>query len=499
MRVGYMPTVRMQAPAPAVQGPELRTLSLQREANAVALSPDGRRAAVGFQDHSLQLWDLEAGLLLHVLRGHKYWVNDVDYSRDGSLIASASADKTIKVWHASTATCKVTLQGHLLSVSAVAFAGDRRRLASGSWDKTVCIWDIEEASCVQTLTGHTDWVHSVAWAPGGHQVASASSDHSIRIWDVVTGAADSVLVGHLQTVSCVSFSANGIFLASGSLDGTVRVWNLREGALAARLTQETDGSSVHAVTFSPDGELLIVGCADRSVKVWNLCTSELIQSLCGHEDAVQSVAASADGRAVSCSHDKTLRVWRLPRPRVVVKQAAVSSAPLRSTCPTPPLRLAPRMQDLQEQLLSSQRRNKQLREQLSQAQSEVTRYQSGGDNLAEGATEEPAARVPETPPKLKLPTSPAGSAKRFVAPSPLAAPPCWGMLPTTIAGSGACAAEHRPGPIPIISRPAGSSAPAPAVARPLPVAPVPLLSEPVVQTQPFLSSGVLQGHSRIAK
>lgn len=374
--VGYMPVVRTAAPVPAPQGAEICSLRLQREANAVALSPDGRRAVVGFQDHTLQIWDLDARLLLHVLRGHKYWVNDVDYSRDGTWIASASADKSIKVWQASTGACKATLQGHLLSVSAVAFAGDRRRLASGSWDKTVCIWDTEETSPVQTLTGHTDWVHSVAWSPGGHHVASASSDHSVRVWDVFAGTVDCVLVGHLQTVSSVSFAANGVYLASGSLDGTVRVWNLKEGALAARLTQDTDGSSVHSVTFSAEGEMIVVACADRSIKVWSLSTSEQLTSLNGHEDPVQCVATTSDGRAVSCSHDKTMRVWRLPRPVAILTKAPPALVPrvaMLSPGRGAVTRLSPRMQDLQAQLKESERRNQQLKAHLSEAQSEASR------------------------------------------------------------------------------------------------------------------------------
>lgn len=511
--VGYMPVVRTAAPVPAPQGAEICSLRLQREANAVALSPDGRRAVVGFQDHTLQIWDLDARLLLHVLRGHKYWVNDVDYSRDGTWIASASADKSIKVWQASTGACKATLQGHLLSVSAVAFAGDRRRLASGSWDKTVCIWDTEETSPVQTLTGHTDWVHSVAWSPGGHHVASASSDHSVRVWDVFAGTVDCVLVGHLQTVSSVSFAANGVYLASGSLDGTVRVWNLKEGALAARLTQDTDGSSVHSVTFSAEGEMIVVACADRSIKVWSLSTSEQLTSLNGHEDPVQCVATTSDGRAVSCSHDKTMRVWRLPRPVAILTKAPPALVPrvaMLSPGRGAVTRLSPRMQDLQAQLKESERRNQQLKAHLSEAQSEasrgdlsrseVSRLQSGGDNVAEGATEDPAARVPETPPKLKLPTSPAGSAKRMSAAPPTAAataaaPQCWSMLPTTMAGSGAPTTDARVKPIPVISCPAGSAMSG-ACGGALQPGTVKMISEPVVQPPSLLSSGYLYGRPR---
>ena len=453
------PQIRYMRPVSPCQGPgkELCVLRLQREANAVALAPDGRRAAVGLQDHSLQIWDLEARLLLHVLRGHKYWVNDVTFSRDGALLASASADKSIKVWQHSTATCKVTLQGHMLSVSAVAFSGDRRRLASGSWDKTVCVWDVETASCVQKLSGHTDWVHSVSWAPGGHHVASASSDHSVRVWDILSGSVQSVLVGHLQTVTCVVYSSSGAYLASGSLDGTVRVWNLQEGSLVARLQQEQE-SSVHTVAFSPDGQYIVVGCGDKSVKVWSFF--EQLQSFSGHEDTVQSVAATADGRAVSCSHDKTLRVWRLPRQPFRISQVPVVSAPVYMAPPVPRSATSlsrgqgDRMEEFQERLKNAQALHKQMRDQLENDQLEpevaVERLEVGEDDVDGSCIEEPAAKVPETPPKLQLPKSPAGSARaeRFSPPSQ-----CWSILPTTMAGAGAASTKLS---IPHLSCPAGT-------------------------------------------
>ncbi|CAE7035250.1 unnamed protein product [Symbiodinium sp. CCMP2592] len=134
------------------------------------------------------------------------------------------------------------------------------------------------------------------------------------------------------------------------------------------------------------------------------------------------------------------------------------------------------------------------------SRSEVSRLQSGGDNVAEGATEDPAARVPETPPKLKLPTSPAGSAKRMSAAPPTAAataaaPQCWSMLPTTMAGSGAPTTDVRVKPIPVISCPAGSAMSG-ACGGALQPGTVKMISEPVVQPPSLLSSGYLYGRPR---
>eukprot|EP00931_Biecheleriopsis_adriatica_P059043 TRINITY_DN35267_c0_g2_i1.p1 TRINITY_DN35267_c0_g2~~TRINITY_DN35267_c0_g2_i1.p1 ORF type:complete len:698 (-),score=114.98 TRINITY_DN35267_c0_g2_i1:42-2009(-) len=480
--------VHAAAPQQA-QGPlELACINIAREANHLSLSPDSRRVALALQDHTIQIWDLDAQLLIHVLRGHKYWVNSATYSSDGALLCSASADKSVKVWRAADGQCQVTLSGHLLSVSSVAFSSDKRRVVSGSWDKTVCIWDIAEQRAIHTLSGHTDWVHSVAWLQGGHQVASASSDHSVRVWNAISGVVEQVLVGHLQTVSTVSFSRSGVFLASGSLDGTVRVWNLREGTLAARLQQENDESSVYSVTFSPEGEHVIVGCGDKCVKVWSFRTGEQEMNCGGHEDAVQCVAVTADGqRALSCSHDKTLRVWRLPgirhallkaSPIRAVAKAAVLPAPqgtlsvlpqqMRPQSPSPGQQLRPAavqpvqvpggtMQDLQERLRSSEQVNQRLRRQLSEARGELEERSRNREGLS---LEEDMSQVQQAGSRAP---SPGAIQRRIMVPAMPAGQQYLSMLPTVMAGSGGCVPPQQmlAPPIPHMSYPAGSVSPQP--------------------------------------
>lgn len=360
---------------------ELARWQVGREVNAVSMSPDAQRLVVGLQDHSLQVWDLEMQAVIHVMRGHKYWVNDVVFCLDGVHVASGSADKTIKIWNAREGSCEGTLHGHLLAVSSVAFSEDAMRLASGSWDKTVCIWDVERQKSLMALEGHSDWVHSVAWSPSGRQLASASSDHSVRVWNAVTGAAELVLVGHLQTVSSVSFSGDGVFLASGSLDRTVRVWNLQDGVVAARLQQDNHAATVRCVAFVPDGERVVVGCGDRSVKVWSFKTGDQEGQLHGHDEPVNGVCVSLDGlQAASCSSDMTVRVWRLPTriPPASLTLGAATPHRVESHQPqTPSLgndfrqsnsSTMASFKQLHERLRSTEDTNQGLRQQLSDAE-----------------------------------------------------------------------------------------------------------------------------------
>ena len=221
----------------------------------------------GSRDMSVRLWRYEpAGgfSCSSTLLGHTHFVGAV--APVGTGVASGSNDKHVIEWDMERGTPARILEGHTDVVSCVRARGEL--LYSASWDKTARVW--RDGACVLTLKGHDKAVWSVLPLDDAEgRVLTASADRTIKLWDGQTGAVSKTYEGHQDVVRDLALVA-GVGFLSGSNDGTVRLWEL--GGECLRVLQASE-SFVYAVALLPTGEW--VTCSeDRTVRVWHATSNE---------------------------------------------------------------------------------------------------------------------------------------------------------------------------------------------------------------------------------
>jgi WD40 repeat protein len=106
-------------------------------------APGGDRLFALGAGSVVRVWDVAAGQVVSVLRGHTSEVTSVTFDARGKFVATASDDRTVRVWEARTGRAVAVLRGHQDFVNAVSFAADGTVIGSGSFDETALIYECE--------------------------------------------------------------------------------------------------------------------------------------------------------------------------------------------------------------------------------------------------------------------------------------------------------------------------------------------------------------------
>ncbi len=295
------------------------TLASHRVAcGAAAFSADGRRLATGDETGEMRIWSLAEPAppapplpKLFVCRG--------GLSPDGTRYAGCPRHKgPLVVWDLRAGGEPRALEGHT-DVGSAVFSSDGSRLASASRDGTAKVWDARTGRALLTIRGHDRRLGDVAFSHDGRCVATAAETMTpseqmtpgeravVKVWDAETGRELQTLRAGTGSLSCVAFSPDGTKAAAGGDDRIVRLWDVASGrelfALAGHLGR------VEGVAFSPDGARLASASDDATVRLWDLDHGQEVLTLRGAGGSFQRVAFSADGKRLSCISGEEMRVW----------------------------------------------------------------------------------------------------------------------------------------------------------------------------------------------
>jgi WD40 repeat protein/predicted Ser/Thr protein kinase len=295
----------------------------------LAMTPDGTRFAVGYEDGTARLWDGATGKLTAECHGHRLKVLNVAFRPDGKRLVTASADGSVRQWDAETGQeVAPPYERHAGEVTTAAYSPDGAYIASGSTDRTVRLWRATDRQEVAVFHGHKGFVAEVAFSASGRHLLSvgayfgalglgksAAQDSTVRLWEVEPEAGLPVLRGHTSYVYPVAYSPDGQWIASGSWDDTVRLWDGVTGELAATFRYE---SKVRNLAFGPDSSWLIStsDTGDR-LRICDVVTGRLRTVFKGLDADVLAVAVNWDGTRVATSTVDKVRIMETATGREV--------------------------------------------------------------------------------------------------------------------------------------------------------------------------------------
>ncbi|HUS63164.1 MAG TPA: WD40 repeat domain-containing serine/threonine protein kinase [Kofleriaceae bacterium] len=123
-----------------VAGTEVQAIDFDAIAT-IAVSPDGRRLAIGRVDRSVDVLDTETGKT-RLLGAHGDLVFQMNFSPDGRTLATASNDRTVRLWDLATGRARVLRASR--GFGAVVFGRDGGTVSAATLDGVVHTWSLPD-------------------------------------------------------------------------------------------------------------------------------------------------------------------------------------------------------------------------------------------------------------------------------------------------------------------------------------------------------------------
>ena len=316
----------------------LRSIDKPSEANATAISPDGRLIALGGSTLTrMKLIDIATGQELRQLGGEndaalivpdkefEGGVSVVKFSPDGATLAVGMELSSVDVpevtlWDVASRRRKAVFRDET-SIASIAFSTDGSLIAVGGVGGSIRVWDASSSKEVCRRKQNLP-ISSVAFSPSGRYLAigygaSSAATPVLLSLSECRSEPSSHIIGYslegtgTEAAGSVAFSPDDRLLAVSYGDNSVKVWevaSIKDGPVVA---VKGHAGYINLAAFLPDSRTLLTAAEDGTINLWD--TSALIlehETLSGHTGAVVGLAFSPDEqRLATASVDGSVRLW----------------------------------------------------------------------------------------------------------------------------------------------------------------------------------------------
>ncbi len=223
----------------------------QKEIHAMALSPNGKQAAITGTGSTLQLCNLETMTIIHCAGGD--FSESLHYSADGKRVASGN---NITVWDPFTGKLANEIHFHRKTHS-VRLLGEGRQLLTGSSDGVIRLWQFPDKH--SPLAGET----AIGYSRHGGLAAILEPDkRTVRVRKVNTGDSIGFPLKHDFEPTSAAISGEGTRLLTNrnkglrepetAPDGQHRYWNVITGKQLASGVTPTHLAVANVMPFFSD-------------------------------------------------------------------------------------------------------------------------------------------------------------------------------------------------------------------------------------------------------
>ncbi|THY70618.1 WD40 repeat-like protein [Aureobasidium pullulans] len=243
----------------------------------VAFSKNRDLVACTLLNHTINLHNLETRAPPLMLDGHADRVYRLAFSPDNKLLASASSDQTLNLWDVDTGLLyrKFSCTN---AISEVVFSPNGKLLAIVLMNDVVELWNIAMGNLDGATFHARSSAHNIAFSPDGNLLAcmpGRRDNEGAYLWN--TSTMDRIQLSNRGLHRLLfAFCPSSRLFAFVSRADAIEIWNLTSGAVNNMLGGDIK-DEVKQVVFSPDGKL-IASANYTNINLWDVESRTLVDS-----------------------------------------------------------------------------------------------------------------------------------------------------------------------------------------------------------------------------
>ncbi|MGF1580657.1 MAG: WD40 repeat domain-containing protein [Gemmataceae bacterium] len=291
-------------------GKQIRRIPVNTSSYGSALSPDGKKLAVGGYNQ-VQIYDTKTGRRIRyfrpAVRTSSSW-STVEFSPDNKLLLAApgryNRGNTIYVWNVTDGKSVGTLQVMQDYQPRGIFSPDGKIILSwGTYQNrptqppvTLQLWDVSTSKEIRRIETDSTVLNTVAFSPDGEELALINGSSTLSLYDVKTGKLKRRFAGRRGLGTFLKYSADGRYLAAAGNNGDVQIWDRKKQTRVR--TKPGPLCFQTGVMFRKDGKILGYGRNQQVLCVWDVLTGKVFTPLSGHYHTVSALAFGSKGRTL---------------------------------------------------------------------------------------------------------------------------------------------------------------------------------------------------------
>jgi WD40 repeat protein len=228
---------------------------------------------------------------------------------DGRTVAAVSQDQnTVTYYDLGANNQEINSLTPGFRINNVTFSTDLTTIAVSEGDLwEVVLYSFVNGQELKRLTGYETAapVYDAGFSKSTQWMVWQSRG-TIQLQEIETGTMGARFE-HMDFISALTMTNDGAILAS-LVGPSVFLWDAMQGTAlnTIQLSQ-----SAYALGFSSDGKLLAVGTG-KKLELRDVSTGNLIASLDGHQDQINTIAFSPDGKYIATTgFDNQLYLWQV--------------------------------------------------------------------------------------------------------------------------------------------------------------------------------------------